>query len=73
MLATVCGYSFAEIDELTHDDFSVLDAYWQQHPPLHLMAAAYLGVKPSKKQKADPSDLIRNLSGQAGWTVRTMH
>ena len=26
--------------------------YWQKHPPVHLMVAAYLGIKPEVKAKA---------------------
>jgi hypothetical protein len=24
-----------------------MNDYWQQHPPLHIMVAAYLGIKPA--------------------------
>jgi hypothetical protein len=28
-------------------------AYWGDHPPTHLMVAAYLGVKPSSRSRLD--------------------
>ena len=27
-------------------DFDRLSRYWQEHPPVHLMVAGYLGNKP---------------------------
>ncbi|MBS0370204.1 MAG: hypothetical protein JSS57_13485 [Proteobacteria bacterium] len=30
-----------------------LNAYWADHPPLHVMVAAYLDIKPQPKQDAE--------------------
>jgi hypothetical protein len=32
---------------LTYPRLVALNKYWQQHPPTHLLAAAYLGYKPT--------------------------
>lgn len=32
--------------------------YWRSHPPVHLMVAAYLGIKPERKQKQDDGDML---------------
>ena len=36
-------------------DFEELAAYWAEHPPLHLLMAAYLGVDKPKKRELNPS------------------
>jgi hypothetical protein len=55
--------------------------YWEQHPPLHLLVAAYLGVKPSGKKAKMPdnreaiADLAKHgsfLPG-AGWGTGDPH
>jgi hypothetical protein len=30
-----------------------MSQYWRDHPPLHLLVAAFLGVKPATKQIKD--------------------
>lgn len=37
-----------------------LQAYWADHPPLHLMVKAYLGIKP--KEKEEPGRLEELLA-----------
>ena len=44
LLATACGYSYPVIDEMTLFDFEELTAYWAEHPPVHILVGAYLGV-----------------------------
>ena len=61
MLATICGYSFTQIDALTMEDFELLCDYWRDHPPLHFLAAAYLGVRKAQSRPAPSSDLVRLL------------
>ena len=51
MLATVCGYSFDLIDAMTMAEFELLCDYWRDHPPLHLLAAGYLGIKKPRRQR----------------------
>lgn len=33
-----------------------LNAYWRNSPPVHLMVAAYLGIKPKEGAATDPAD-----------------
>jgi hypothetical protein len=61
MLATACGYSFDQIDAMTMDQFTLLCDYWRDRPPLHMLAAAYLGIKQSSNRPAPAGDLIRLL------------
>ena len=44
LLATACGYSYPVIDEMTLFDLEELTKYWVEHPPLHILVGAYLGV-----------------------------
>jgi hypothetical protein len=46
LLATACGYHPRDIDELTLFDIDDLCGYWADHPPTHVLVAAFLGVKP---------------------------
>lgn len=34
-----------------------MNEYWRDHPPLHLMVAAYLGIKPSPSPSAQLESL----------------
>lgn len=45
------GWTFAQVGELTLMEYSDLRRYWADHPPLHLMVAAYLGYGKEKKEK----------------------
>lgn len=40
----------------------VMNEYWQSHPPVHLMVAAYFGIKP--KPKFDKKSLEEQDFGQ---------
>src|SRR5262249_23679064 len=44
LLSTACGYSYPVIDEMTLFDLEELTAYWAEHPPLHILVGAYLGI-----------------------------
>ncbi|WP_162788093.1 hypothetical protein [Chromobacterium haemolyticum] len=44
-----------------------MNTYWRNHPPLHLMVAAYLGIKSEPKSTAggqpdDQPDLVALLA-----------
>ena len=41
------GYTWDEVGRLTIPRLRALMRYWEQHPPVHLLVAAYLGFKPS--------------------------
>lgn len=61
-IAACTGWTWDYIAE--HVDLSRLDAlnrYWTQWPPLHVMAAAYLGLKPSTPDKQDSIDELLQL------------
>lgn len=32
-----------------------MNSYWQSHPPVHLMVAEYLGIKPKPKARSKES------------------
>ena len=57
LIATAAGYSYPAIDDMELPDAIELFNYWSEHPPVHLMVAAYLGVKSqSPKLKQDEQD-----------------
>jgi hypothetical protein len=33
-----------------------MSQYWRDHPPLHLLVAAFLGVKPATKQTKEEKE-----------------
>ncbi len=67
----MCGFPPKVVDEMTLDDYRRYARYWESHPPLHLLAAAYLGVKP-KPAPAQASDDIAGLLALApGGTATT--
>jgi hypothetical protein len=45
------------IDEMTLFQVEELASYWAQHPPLHLLVAAYLGV--GKEKHARPPASVK--------------
>ncbi len=58
-------------------DYLRLARYWRRHPPVHLMVAAYLGVKPPKspeqngaKPSFDFGALMRGAAGGKGGFIR---
>ena len=61
LLATACGYSYPVIDEMTLFDFEELTAYWAEHPPVHILVGAYLGVRkhPRRRTPSAPSETGR--------------
>ncbi|HWK45130.1 MAG TPA: hypothetical protein VNT30_10430 [Stellaceae bacterium] len=43
-MATACGYTPDQIDQMTLPRFAGLTRYWNRHPPTHVLVAAYLGI-----------------------------
>ncbi len=39
------------MDALTLPRLAALNRYWADHPPVHLMIAAYLGIKPGSEKR----------------------
>lgn len=48
---------------MTLPRFDRLCRYWSKHPPVHLLAAAYLGVPARKPKKNDLGDLLAMFPG----------
>lgn len=40
---------------------AAMNAYWKDRPPVHLMVAAYLGIKPASQSSEDAPDLMQVL------------
>ncbi len=61
----VFGYSFEYIDQfMTLPRVMEIQNYWRKHPPVHVMIAAYLGIKPeaeSKSETLSEADYIESL------------
>jgi hypothetical protein len=65
-LATICGYTYPQIDQMEMPQVEELFTYWQSHPPLHVLAAHYLGFEPPKSAEEQlaagamgPEDFMR--------------
>ena len=65
IIAHVCsstGWSWDYVEEtLTVPRLLALCACWRNHPPAHLLLAAWLGVKP--KRYDDPAQLLGMIPG----------
>lgn len=68
-IAMSTGWSLRQVRDLSLFDLRDLQAYWADHPPVHVMVAAYLGIKPVTKDKATPAKL-RELAGAFGLAVK---
>ena len=56
---------------MTLFDFEELTKYWAEHPPLHIMVAAYLGAGKQHRRPTGPSlDDSRNAEGSNPEAVR---
>ena len=61
---TVTGRPWDELeDTLTWPRIQALCRYWNDHPPVHELVAAAIGVKPSNKEKASLGELISMFEG----------
>jgi hypothetical protein len=76
-LMTITGWSWEYIDDyMTLPRLFEMMDYWAEHPPLHIVLAAFAGIKPSKKKQApvsnqDPDMIIGDFAG-AGFSVKTI-
>jgi len=43
------GWTWEQVDQLTIPRLNALTAYWQRHPPMHILLAAYVGYKAPAK------------------------
>jgi len=61
---TVTGRPWDELeDTLTWPRLEALARYWNDHPPVHELVAAYMGVKPGNKEASDLGELIAQFEG----------
>jgi hypothetical protein len=61
---TVTGRPWDELEEtLTWPRIQALSSYWNDHPPVHELVAAMLGVNPGNKEKASLGELISMFEG----------
>lgn len=44
------------LDDLDLVRLQAINQYWAEHPPTHILVAAYLGVKPSPKSDSTDVD-----------------
>ena len=64
LVATGCGYTWAEIDAMHLSAVRELLAYWSRHPPAHLILASVLHVKPKpESERAAFADLAALAPG----------
>jgi hypothetical protein len=47
-------------------EYAAMWRHWRDHPPLPLMVAAYLGIKPKPKATANQDEAIEELMGMFG-------
>lgn len=57
-IAQCLGWTRQTIDELTWPEVQEHFEYWDEHPPVHLLVAGYLGYKPKKQESGDFGELI---------------
>lgn len=60
-----CGAWDDVARQFTVPRYRALWRYWADHPPVPLMIAAYLGIKPTPSTPGDPQDLL-TLFGAPG-------
>jgi hypothetical protein len=52
------------VDEtLTVHRLNIFNAYWKDHPPMHLLVASYLGYENKEAASGSFEDLVDRLSG----------
>ncbi|EOF9914138.1 hypothetical protein ACGLR3_002096, partial [Neisseria gonorrhoeae] len=70
VIAHVCastGWTWDYVaDNLDLPRIKHLNEYWREHPPVHILAASYMGVKPSSgsvQSEADEAEAVGMLGG----------
>jgi hypothetical protein len=54
----------AAVGEMFMEDVEDLMGYWVDHPPVHVLVAAYMGVKPA--ERSGSVDDVRDLVARSG-------
>ncbi len=63
---TVTGRPWDELeDTLTWPRIDSLYRYWQDHPPVHELVAAAMGVKPQEKKTSSIEEIMALFQGGA--------
>jgi hypothetical protein len=69
-MAAFPGWTWEYVDEcMTLPRLDSLSNYWSDHPPVHKMIAAYLGIKP-KSSKPAQSDFAAFMAEAENANVR---
>lgn len=70
MIAHVCastGWTWDYVaDNLDLPRIGHLNDYWREHPPVHILVASYMGIKPSSspvQSETDEAEAIGMLGG----------
>ena len=70
MIAHVCastGWTWDYVaDNLDLPRIKHLNEYWREHPPVHILVASYMGIKPSSsvaQRSAGEADALGMLGG----------
>jgi hypothetical protein len=63
-LAASLGWTWEQIDDMTLPRLYAFNRYWENHPPVHIMVAAYFGIKAKPEKKKETSEeMIAELAG----------
>lgn len=72
---TITGWSWEYIDEyMTLPRLHAMTEYWTQHPPVHILLGALLGIKSSTRDTSPNSNEAEKIMAEfaaAGFTVKT--
>lgn len=68
MIAHVCastGWTWDYVAEnIDLPRIGHLSNYWRRHPPVHILVASYMGIRPSEKpNEADEAEAVNMLGG----------
>ena len=71
LVAFGCG-SWRQVEtEMGLREYAAMWRHWADHPPVALMVAGHLGIKPRPKKTANQDDAIMELMAMFGGTVGT--
>lgn len=68
MIAHVCastGWTWDYVAEnIDLPRIGYLSEYWRNHPPVHILVASYMGIRPSEQpNEADEAEAVNMLGG----------
>lgn len=65
MLATACGYTYPQIDEMTLLQYYELCEYWADNPPAHILLKMVHKYQRTKPEAQDLSKLFSEMTGKS--------